>query len=669
MLTQIVAQLVIIFAASVGVFILSRRFRLPAVSGFLVTGVLLGPAGLGVVTDAQGIELMAQVGILLLLFSIGLDLSLGEIGRMRRAFFLGGTLYTALTLLATWGILVSLGWPSAKALFAGFLASLTSTAVPMKLLADRREVRTPHGYLTMGITVFQDFLLVPMLLLTPILAGAEKASGLEILARLAGGFVLVAVIFFVARRVMPRLLDSVVRTGVREVFILGSLAVCLGLALATQAIGLSLATGAFIAGILISESEYSHQVVAEVSPLRDVFNSFFFISIGMLLDREVLHSAWPAVVAVVVGIVGLKAVIGIATAAVAGFAQRVGVLAALALAQIGEFSFVLGVEGSRLGLLDPSENQVFLASAILTLLLSPMLFALGPRLAVAVRWLGLPGGVARVSDPPPPEPQRSDHVVIVGFGVGGRNLARVLRESGLRYCVIEFSGEEVRAAQAGGEPVLFGDATRPEILRRAGLERARALVVAISESAGLRQVVTAARAINTDVHIVVRTRRVADIEELRSLGADEVVAEEFESSLELFARVLAHYHVPRYVVAAQERLLRGDAYRGLRATLAGERLPDAALAALAAGTVDIYRVPDGSRLDGRTVLGLDLRRRTGANLLSLVRDGVPQPNVSEVALAGGDLLVLSGSHQEIDDAFRLLDREGASPRLSDAEDC
>jgi CPA2 family monovalent cation:H+ antiporter-2 len=280
---------------------------------------------------------------------------------------------------------------------------------------------------------------------------------------------------------------------------------------------------------------------------------------------------------------------------------------------------------------------------------------------VVARRLGLPGGTELVGERPAVE-ERADHVVIVGFGVGGRQLARVMREASIRYVVVELAGEVARAARAEGEPVLFGDATRTEILRQAGVERARVAVFAISDRDAVRRAVIAARALAPRLVLVVRTRRVADLETLAALGADEVVAEEFESSIELFARVLAHYHVPRHVIDAQERVLRGDRYRGLRSALAGEQVSAAALEALAAGTVDVFRVTRGARAAGRTIRELEVRRATGATILALVRDGAPISNPSpDQRLEAGDSLVLVGSHAEIEHAFRLLDRPTETP--------
>lgn len=660
MLAEVLSELVVVLGAAVAVLLACFRLRIPAVVGLLVTGVLLGPAGFGLVARGELIDLLAELGVVFLLFSIGLDLSLDELRQVRRAFSLGGPVYVGGILGLSVALAVLFDRSPRFGLFVGFLVTLSSTAVVFKLLAEAREMGTPHGRLVVGICLFQDFLLAPMLLLLPVLGTAGAIRGGEVLLRLAGGVALVIGIFALARLAMPWVLGWVARTRVREAFVLGAVTVCLGLALATHAAGLSLALGAFLAGLLVSECDYSHQIVAEVSPLRDLFNSIFFVSIGLLLEREILLTAWPVVLAVTAGVIVVKLLLGLVTAAALGTAQRTGVLAAVALAQIGEFSFVLAKDGHAQGLLGPVELQVFLAAAILTLLATPLLIAAGPRLAVLARALHLPGGRTAVGERPPGEELR-DHVILVGFGVGGQNLARVLREARIPYLVVDLAPEVVRAAQHTGERVLYGDATRPEILERAGVRTARVAVFAISDHDALRRAVRTARQLQPGLHLIARTRRVADLEALTADGAQEIVAEEFESSLELFARVLAHYHVPRHVVAAQERLLRGDGYRGLRATLAGERLPAEALAALAAGTVDIYRVPPGSRLAGRTVLELDLRRHTGANLLALVRDGDPQPNVSGIALAAEDLLVLSGSHQEIEAAFHLLDREGGSP--------
>ena len=322
---------------------------------------------------------------------------------------------------------------------------------------------------------------------------------------------------------------------------------------------------------------------------------------------------------------------------------------------------MLAGEGRRYGLLGDDELQVFLAAAILTLVLTPVLVAAGPRVAAVARRLGLPAGTESVGERPVVEPL-ADHVVIVGFGVGGRNLARVLREASIRYVVVELAGEVARAARAEREPVLFGDATRVEILRLAGIERARVAVFAISDRDALHRAVSAARALAPRLVLVARTRHVADLEELAGLGADEVVAEEFESSIELFARVLAHYHVPRHVIDAQERALRGDRYRGLRSALAGEQVSAAVLEALAAGTVDVFRVIGGARAAGRSIRELEVRRTTGATILALVRDGLPLSNPSpDQRLEAGDSSVLVGSHAEIEHAFRLLDRPTATP--------
>jgi CPA2 family monovalent cation:H+ antiporter-2 len=324
------------------------------------------------------------------------------------------------------------------------------------------------------------------------------------------------------------------------------------------------------------------------------------------------------------------------------------VIVGLSLAQIGEFSFVLMRAGERAGLIAGDDVQYFLAASILSLLATPALVALAPRLGAM-----LPGAA-----PAAAAPELAGHTVLVGFGVNGRNLARVLRETGTGYIVVELSGETVRAARAAGEPVLYGDATRPEIQGAAGIERARVAVFAISDLAAVRQAIRVARDLNPGIHIIVRTRRIAEIDELYRCGAGEVVAEEFETSIEILNRVLRQYHVPRNVVEAQERVLRGERYEILRSPSGSGKVPAKVLELLAAGVTDVYFVAAGSPAEGRSLRDLDLRGRGGASVLAVVRGERPLTNPEpDLELEAGDSLVLVGSHAEIQRAFDLL--EGA----------
>jgi CPA2 family monovalent cation:H+ antiporter-2 len=428
------------------------------------------------------------------------------------------------------------------------------------------------------------------------------------------------------------------------------------MALLTSSLGLSLALGAFLAGVVISESEYSHQVVSDILPFRDVFNSLFFISIGMLLHVADAWRARVVVAGLVLSILLLKALIVVLTVRFLGFASRIAWLTGLALAQVGEFSFVLAGVGRANGLLPEDVFQVFLASSILTILATPFLIQISPALASrapkALAWQGRRRGPGEKAGR-----RFEDHVIIAGYGLNGRNLAHVLAEAGVGYVVLDLNPQAVRAAAARNDPLIFGDVSSRTILRQAGLEAARAIVFAISDPATTRRGVHAAREMSKDVHIIVRTRYASEIDELYGLGADDVIPEEFETSVEIFTRVLERFHIPRNVIDAQVKVIRGECYGVLRGTCEAFRPSMARISdILAAGTAESYYVTKDSWLAGQTLGAIDLRSRTGATVIAVVRgeESFSSPG-AEFPVEAGDTLVLVASHRDMNRAFQLLD--------------
>jgi CPA2 family monovalent cation:H+ antiporter-2 len=646
---------VVILTASLVVLLTCSRLRLPPMVGFLLTGVLIGPSGFALIGDRKQVELFAEIGVVLLLFWVGLELSLERLQQIRRFFLLGGSLQAALTTAGIIALALLAGHDMPRAVFGGFLVTLSSTAIVLRLYADRRELGAPQGRILVGILLFQDFLIVPMMVLIPILGGTVTTSLAAYAGRFALSLAALGLVFAAARLIMPRLLHLLVRTGAREGVVLGALLACLGMAWLTQSLQLSLALGAFIAGIILSESEYSHQVIADVTPLRDVFNSLFFVSIGMLLDASFALERAGAVATLAAAIVAVKLVVGAGAVALLGFPLRIALMVGMALAQVGEFSFVLLEAGRENGLVGGDLYQIFLAASILTMMATPALVAVAPRLTRGARRAAALAAPPDVGSREPNRPR--GHVVVVGFGVNGRNLARVLRAAQIRYRVVEIDPQVVRTAKAAGEPVLFGDVTRREILEHAGVAAAAVIVFAISDREAVQRAIRLARDLNPGVHIVVRTRRVDEIETLELSGADEVIAEEFETSIEVFTRVLRHFRVPWNIIRAEARALRGAGYRLLRSALE-EELPEELLEALAAGTTDVFRLETGSPAAGRTLRDLDLRRRSGATVAAVVRGEQSQANPSaDLRLETGDDLVLVGSHSEIDKAFELLSGE------------
>ncbi len=641
----------LIFGAAVVVSLISHRLRIPALLGLLGTGMLIGPSGLGFIHHGDQVEIWAEVGVMLLLFAIGLELSLERLRELRRAFLLGGGSQVAGVMLGAGAVAVLAGFSMQRSVFLGGVIALSSTAIVLSLYGARRELDTPHGKVMLAILLLQDFMIVPLIVFTPVLAGRTTGGLVDFAVRFGGSLLAIGLVFLLARWAVPALLHAVARTRAREVFVLGSLATCLAFALLTESLHFSLALGAFLAGIVLSESEYSHQIVAEMSPFRDVFSSLFFVSIGMLVDLRAALSHWPLIVSLAGAVLVGKALIAGLAAALLGLPTRIAVLVGLGLAQIGEFSLVLLEVGRGVALVDTSLYQVLLASALLTMMATPALVELAPRLANAL--------ADRLGGARPPAAEARElkgHVVVVGYGTNGRLLAHVLEEAGIRYVVIELNPETVRRERRNGRPMLFGDSTRPEILDAAGIAHAAIVVFAISDHDAVLRSVTLTRRLAPEVHILVRTRTVSEIPVLRSAGADHVIAEEFETAIEIFTRVLGRYHVPRNVIRAQTTLLRGEDYRMLRAPLASTEAGRIATDVLAQGTTEIFRLEPDSPAVGQTLISLDLRRRSGASVIAMVRGETSWTSPpADLELEAGDTLVLVGAHAEIEAAMQVLE--------------
>lgn len=626
----VLGDLVVLFGAALVVVLVLNRLRLPTIAGFLVAGALIGPSGVGWIADAHEIEQLAEVGVVLLLFTIGLEFSLGELRRLGGVLVVGGGLQVTLTTAAVAALAHAAGVPPAKGVFYGFLVALSSTAIVLKGLAERGETDAPQGRLIVGVLLFQDLCVVPMMLLVPMLGGQGGGPAGVARALLTAAVVVVATLAL-ARVVVPRVLHLVAATRARDIFILAVVLICGGIAWLTSLVGLSLALGAFLAGIALADSEYGHQALADMLPLREIFTSLFFVSMGMLLDVRVLADAPVAILAMVGALVVGKAGIAAVAGLVARFPLRVAVLAGLALAQVGEFSFVLAALGQRLGLVGPAEMRLFFAASVLTMLVTPFALRYGPHAAAGaarLRALDRLFGRSRRELAPVPE-DLTDHVVVLGYGVGGRMLAEVLRSAGVPFVVLDINAESVREALQRGEPVHYGDVTSPDILERARVGAARQVAVLLNDPGATLRAVRIVRRLAPQVTIVARARYVADVQSLLQAGANEAVAQEFEASLEVIRRVMK-----------------------------GEGAPTALPGRLPAGLeVESLPVHEGDWLAGRTLAEAQLRVRSGATVVSVSRGAATAVNPGpHELLAAGDVLCLVGDDDQIARARTLVDR-------------
>ncbi|HEX6987779.1 MAG TPA: cation:proton antiporter, partial [Planctomycetaceae bacterium] len=524
---DVLGTLVLLSLVAGGVLHVFYRLRLPAVVGLLVAGVLVGPHGLGVLEDGRQIERLAELGVVLLMFSIGLDFTPDRLAELVRASGLGVAqmlICIAVTALAAIGFVGD--W--AQAVLLGFFVALSSSTMMLKLFLDRGELDSPHVRIAIGINIIQDLSSVPMLLAVPVMAGGEGGGGpAEFGFALVKAALVFAVAFGSSKWVIPYWLHHVVLSRSRELLLLFLFTICLGTAWLTTAFGLPIALGAFLGGMAIAGSEYRHQTLAEVVPFRDLLVSLFFVSIGMLLDlRGLIGYLLPALL-VVPAVLGLKFASGAVPVLARGYPLRVATLTGLGIAQIGEFSFVVALTGREAGLIADDTFQFFVLVAIATMLVSPFLISAGPRIAEA---LARVGWLRRFEQRESPDETASalaskGHVVIAGYGLNGRNLAQALRQLGLPHVVLDLNPTSVRAARRDGESVQYGDCTRAEILRKANFVNARIYAVAVSDPRATRQTIQVARQMNPDVHIIARTKYLSEIEPLRDLGADVVIAE------------------------------------------------------------------------------------------------------------------------------------------------
>lgn len=661
---QFLQDLVIIFGLSIGVVMLFQRLRLPSIIGFLISGALLGPHGLNLIDEVQQVEILAEVGVVLLLFTIGLEFSLARLARIRDFALTGGGLQVGLTTAVTAAIVGFFLLPFRIGIFWGFLLALSSTAIVLKLLMDRGELDAPHGRLALGILIFQDLIVVPMMLIIPLLGDSTLQDPTATVIGLARSFLLIGLILFAARWLVPRALLMVVRAKSRELFIISVILICLTIAWLSALSGLSLALGAFIAGLVISESDYSHQALADILPFRDSFNSLFFISIGMLLDWRFFLINPLLIPAAAAAVLLMKMIISGGVTLVLGYPARTALLVGLSLAQVGEFSFVLAKAGQQADLISVDGYQLFLAISILSMVCTPFLIQMGPALEGRTEWIrGFPGWMrrSRTVDLEPHDIPFRDHVIIVGYGLNGRNLARVLKETHISYVILDINGEGVRRARLQGEPIYFGDVTRGIVLRKLKIREAKMLVLAVSDPFAVRNAVRAARQANPDIHIIVRTRYVTEVEDLLRLGADEVVPEEFETSLEIFDLVLQQYDVPRANIARKKDEVRKEGYAKLRG---GEIEPYVARGVLPGEVhVDQRTVLDQSPLVGLSLAELDLIAKTGSMIVAVIRgEETLSAPAGSFRINSGDTLVLVGGREQLDRATAYLEKyAGDSP--------
>ncbi|WP_068469561.1 cation:proton antiporter [Candidatus Protochlamydia phocaeensis] len=659
-------DILIIFAISIVVLLIGYRLHIPPVVGFLITGLLAGPHGLGLVGESGDVEMLAQIGIVLLLFGIGMEFSIKKLVQIKRLFLLGGSLQVGLTVLFSFLIAKAVGRPFGEAVFLGFLLSMSSTAIVLRLLEQKGESSSPHGRLSISVLIFQDMVAIPMILFTPILGGGGKQEfDISLFWQLITGLIILLTVFISAQRLVPRLLFLVARTRNKELFLLSVFTLCFGVAWLTSSMGLSLTIGAFLAGLIISESEYSNEAISNIFPFQALFISFFFVSIGMLLDLRFVIQQPFTIIMLAIGIICLKAFAAALTTLILGMPIRTAVMAGIALSQIGEFSFVLAKTGIPYGLGTEYEYQLFLAASLLTLAVSPVLINASPRLANLICRLPLPERLLTGLQNNQGESKDSlqNHILIIGFGISGKNLARSSKLAGIPYAILEMNPDTVREQKRNGEPIHFGDASHLSVLEHLNVQEAKAIAVLVNDPIAARQIVKIAREANPSIYIIVRTRYVQEMALMNKLGADEAIPDEFGSSVEIFSRVLRQYHVPDEEINKLISDIRADGYELLRnQNPVSTKLSEIKLN-LSNVEIASFRLHASSPLVGKPLSESQLRQNFGMTVLLIRRDNSVLSNPGpSIKFCANDIVVVVGEKVSLKQAGGLFGQlEQAAP--------
>lgn len=623
MASLLLEDLLIIFGLSIPVVFTFSRLKIAPMVGFLLAGILAGPFGLRLIQETKNIELLAEIGVVLLLFTIGLEFSLNELLKLKRIIFLGGGLQVLVSSFFVAFIFLGLGYSSEAAIFIGLIVAFSSTAIVLKLLQEKGEIYSAHGRIALGILIFQDIAAVFIIILTPLISG-KTGTEHAIFELVFRGIGLILLTLISSRYLVPFFLYQVAKTRNSELFLLSIVAIGLSVAWISSLAGLSLALGAFLAGLIISESEYALRALGNVIPFRDMFMSIFFISTGMLLNLDLVRAHLFLILAATVLVLLMKTFVNALTTFIIGFPLHTMLLVGFSLAQIGEFSLITANVADANGIISKEIHQEFLAIIVLSMVLTPFFMGLGyrsvnfsdkfslPKILLYNRYWNLYEGEQ--------EKGLENHLVIIGFGINGRNVSIAAKKVSIPYIVIEINPETVRHEKLKGEPIVYGDADQRAVLEHAGILAAKSVVITISDPANSRRIIEAARRLNPNAHIIVRTHFVNDIDRLYAVGADEVISDEFESSIELFSRVLNRYMVPRTEIESMGEELRADHYRVLRSP----ELRRKGICELALDFSDVeiqsIRISKHSKAAGKTLGNLNLRKEHGISVLAISRN-------------------------------------------------
>lgn len=660
MTSNLLTDLLIIFGLSIPVVFIFFRLKISPLVGFLIAGIFAGPFGFRLIQETENIEVMSEIGVVLLLFTIGIEFSLRELLKIKQIVLLGGGVQISITATVVSLILWWLGYSSQTSVFMGLIVSLSSTAIVLKLLQEKGEIYSAHGRIALGILIFQDIAAVLIIILAPLLAG-EAVVGNALLELLFQGLGLVLLTLISARYVVPFLLFHVAKTRNNELFLLSIVVIGLSIAWITSKVGLSLALGAFLAGLIISESRYSAQALGTVIPFKDMFMSIFFISTGMMLNLDMMSTHLPLILTATILVLGLKTIASAFTTFFIGFPLHTMILVGFSLAQVGEFSLVTAKVGFENGIFSETVYQEFLAVTVLSMVLTPFFTDLGYRSAVSSHKLSLPRILTynRYSTLQEEEQEKKleNHLIIIGYGVNGKNVGIAAQKVSIPYIVIEMNPETVRQEKRNGINIIYGDAAQKAVLEHADIKTAKSIVITAGNPVSSWRIIEVAKRLNPDIHIIARTHFLDKIDSFYTLGADEVISDEFECSIELFSRVLDKYMVPVKEIETMNNQLRADHYMMLR----GPEIQRKRTSELSLDFSDVeiksIRVEKDSEAAGKTLGEINLRKKYEVTALAISRNHRLMYDLrAETKLLPDDILLVSSPLEQLEGIRELFEK-------------
>jgi CPA2 family monovalent cation:H+ antiporter-2 len=653
-------SLVIIFALTLPISYIFHRLNCPAVVGYILGGVLIGPHSLGLIDDASDIEILSEIGIILLLFTVGMELSLSTLLKNLKTVLASGMAQFHINLGIFTAAGLFMGLELKQTLFLSSLLALSSTAIVLKAYTDRGELDTFHGQICAGVLLFQDLLVIPLMLIAPFLTGVEELNINHLSIVLLKSFAGISAIFLTAKLAVPRMLNMFIKLRDREMMLLLLILICMLGAWGAQEFGLSLAMGAFVVGLILSESEYCHHLVSDILPFRDFFSSLFFVSIGMMLKLSFVGDNFLMVMGITLAVFVVKGMVNITSIYLVERSWYRSIVSGLRLNQVGEFSFVMlgGYVGSEV--VPENVFQAFLTCSILTMLVTPFLIPASVNLAKKAIHIN-PDHLPDLSGL---TPQIHDHVIVVGFGHIGQYLCRILKETHIPFIIIDLDHETISAAQAQGLKAVYGDLSRPNILELAGVRHAKSIVYTVGTCQAIKNSILAAREKKSDIYILVKSGATQEVVDYLSVGVNRVISSEFETTVEMFSRILNEFEVPDNLISHYVQMARVEGYGMFRGIKMDESHLKDFYAHLAKSTTITYMILENSPWVSQSLADLGLEEKSGAVVISIIRGQKYFTNPEEnFQFQSNDLLVLVGAHRQLDKAKGILNASIPSSAL------